>query len=159
MRFYFVRHGIAEDPGPGVNDVQRRLTVEGVDRMREVATSLAAMHLGIDVLLCSPLVRTRETANVLSEALGLHERLGVDERLAPGFRMAHLQQISWEYPADATLMLVGHQPDMGLVSAQLVGAAPFVLKKGGVVRVDARSVEAGGGILEWFVPPAILALR
>src|SRR5258706_7668086 len=68
---YLVRHGVAEERGDAwPDDAKRPLTDEGISRMRKVTRGLAELGVSLDLILTSPLVRARQTAEIL--AAGLH---------------------------------------------------------------------------------------
>src|SRR5262249_58867702 len=77
VRVILVRHAEA---APGDPDAERPLTDAGHRTAEELAARLAAERPG--AILCSPLLRARQTATPIAEAAGL--TLGVDHRLAPG---------------------------------------------------------------------------
>jgi len=158
MKLYFLRHGVAEDPAPGQSDAERRLTADGVDAMRKEAAALARMGRKLDLIVTSPLPRASETAQIVAEALGCADLVRFDQRLAPGFGMGELRDLLADLPAPESVMLVGHQPDLGAVSGRLVGAGMLDLKKGGLVRLSTESLEPGAAALEWLLPPSLLKL-
>jgi phosphohistidine phosphatase SixA len=57
------------------------------------------------------------------------------------------------------IALVGHEPDLGLLAAWLLGVdRPIPFRKGAVCRIDLRHwpARAGRGELIWFAPPRLL---
>ena len=67
MELYFLRHGIAADAGPaGTGDAGRPLTKEGVTKMEAEARGLRRLKVKSDTLLYSPLVRARQTAEIVA---------------------------------------------------------------------------------------------
>ncbi len=156
MELYFLRHGIAADVGPeGSGDAGRPLTAEGIKKMKEEARGLRRLDVRPDVLLSSPLVRARQTAEIVRHALGLDSRL-VDA-LAPGCDVAQLRDVLGEYRSAERIMIVGHEPDFSDLISALTGGSRIMLKKGGLARVDLETVSDGAGTLVWLLPP--LALR
>lgn len=161
MRLYIMRHGPAAEGGPRYPDDRLRpLTEEGRQKTREAARGLAALADDIGAVLTSPLVRARETAEIAAEALGLEDGPRKTAALEPGFDPALLLR-----EARATgkpgVLVVGHEPDMGLLLAWVLGgrkrvaiSVPF--KKAAVACVDAGGVEGDPASLEWFATPAIL---
>jgi phosphohistidine phosphatase len=131
-----LRHGIAEERGPGVIDAERTLTAAGRRRTAAVLQRLVQLELGCELLCSSPLQRARQTAE-LAVAAGLAPAVTLAEALAPGAEaLAWLQQLlrpGQELPW-RRLALVGHEPDLGDLAARLLGAAPgsLQLKKAGV---------------------------
>ncbi|MEO1003784.1 MAG: histidine phosphatase family protein [Cyanobacteria bacterium J06638_7] len=135
-----LRHGIAEERSPDRDDADRGLTAAGRVRTEAVVVRLCSLDLGCSSLLSSPLRRARQTAE-LACAGGLAPALRLAEGLAPGGDPWPLLQ---EAMALKRLALVGHEPDLGLLAAALIGAAPgsLALKKAGVVLVQ---LEASSG--------------
>lgn len=156
MRIYFLRHGVAEDAGPGMSDEERRLTPAGRAEVKRVAEALRQLDLGLERILTSPLPRASETAEIVADALELRKELQVDQRLAYGFRLGALQEMAAEWQPAKRVMLVGHNPGMAVVPGQLAGGAALDMKKAGFIRVDAEVIEPGAGLLKWLVPPALL---
>jgi phosphohistidine phosphatase len=156
---YLVRHAIAEARGPAwPDDDERPLTARGMVRLLEVARRLAERDVRVDLILTSPLVRARQTAEHLHSVW--RPEGGVEEltALAPGHRPSQVTQALVQYPADHRLALVGHEPDLGTLAAWMIGAAaPLPFRKAGVARVDFDEMpRAGTGRLVWLVTPKIV---
>jgi phosphohistidine phosphatase len=156
---YLVRHAIAADRGDAwPDDDLRPLTHEGMARMRAGVAGLRAMGVTFDSVLASPLVRARQTADLLVE--DLRPKLAVIESpaLAPGRAPAEIARALSEAGGRASVALVGHEPDLGELAAWLIGAqTPLVFKKGGVCCIEcANPVHAGGGTLQWMALPKML---
>jgi phosphohistidine phosphatase len=132
-----LRHGIAEERSPERVDAERALTAAGRSRTAAVVAQLKRLELDCAALFSSPLRRARQTAD-LACAGGLAPAVQLAEGLAPGGD-------PWPLLSRATgqerLALVGHEPDLGLLAAALIGAAPgaVVLKKAGVALLQLES--------------------
>jgi phosphohistidine phosphatase len=116
-----------------VPDLARRLTGKGRKQAERVAQWLLQRLPARFVLLSSPAARAQQTA----EALGVP--IKTDKTLAPGATPAAiLKACGWpDYKGAA--VVVGHQPDLGLALAHLLGAhGGFSLKKGGLWWVSNR---------------------
>lgn len=156
MRLLLLRHGIAEERSLNRPDEERRLTRDGIEKMREEAKAFLRIGLKPDLVLTSPLRRCAETAKIVADTLGVADRLSEEDRIAPGFRLGDLQQIAERNPDAQQLMVVGHQPDLGIIAGQLIDAPPLDLKKGGLVRIDTDRIEPGRGVLVWMLAPGLL---
>lgn len=158
MICYLVRHGIAEERSPERADGERALTAEGVRKMRQAVDGLRRLDVRPGAIWSSPLCRARETASLLTAGLGIKSS-AICPALAPeGDQAAVLTAMQ---TAPSPLMLVGHQPDLGmLASRMLTGDAAGVFlpfKKGGVACITWNGHEpAGHDQLEWFLTPAQL---
>ena len=65
-----VRHGIAEERSEDLDDAQRSLTLEGRERTSQQLERLLELDLACDLVLSSPLVRARQTAELIECWLG-----------------------------------------------------------------------------------------
>jgi len=127
VRLYLVRHAEAAQGEP---DDLRPLTAAGRDAARALGERLAA-EAQVDAVLCSPLLRARETAAELARALGCEPE--PDERLAPGATADDVRAAI--AGRGETVLVVGHQPDCGVVTLALTAEErPF--PPAGVVEID-----------------------
>jgi phosphohistidine phosphatase len=156
MDLYFLRHGVAvsrdEWEGP---DSERPLTEEGKEGVARVAAFLAKRGAALDVIISSPYVRAKETADMVGRRLDLVEKVVCDDRLTPGFDRIKLIRLLKNYPQAGGVMLVGHEPDFTSVLEQVVGARA-VLKKGGMAYVQTADASLRKATLGWLVQPALL---
>jgi phosphohistidine phosphatase len=111
MRLYLVRHAEA---APGTPDELRTLTPQGREQAQRLGERLRDDGVSPDAILSSPLLRARETATALG--LGPTEP---DERLAPGATVDDVRAAV--AGRGEVVVVVGHQPDCGLVTAALTG--------------------------------------
>jgi phosphohistidine phosphatase len=153
MELYLLRHGIAADGGSG-GDASRPLTEDGIAKIKQAARGLRRLEVGLDALLSSPLVRARQTAEIIAHALGLDMRLA--DALAPGCDIARLRDLLGEHRSAERVMIVGHEPDFSELIGTLTGGSQVRLKKGGLGRVDLEALDAGAGTLVWLLPPRAL---
>jgi phosphohistidine phosphatase len=156
---YLVRHAIAADlGGPHTTDESRPLTDEGIRRFGLQVRGLSALEVSIDTVLTSPLLRCRQTAQLLADGLGVRSAVDVLDALRPGGRIADvLDSLGAHRHADA-VALVGHEPSIGAVAAALIGAPGSIpFKRGAVCRVDVASFPPrGAGVLAWFLTPKMM---
>lgn len=143
----------------GEDDDLRPLTPYGKERMALEAENIRRLHLGLDVILTSPLMRAQQTAEIVAYALDSEDLLHIDERISPGFGPGDLQEIVEEYDQADAIMLVGHEPDFSLLIEHLIGGGTVVCKKGSLARVDLSDAGPLAGELVWLIPPKVLALE
>ena len=157
MEIYFLRHGDAgsRESWKGSDD-SRPLSNEGAARIEREASGLALLRPSLDLIITSPLVRARQTAEIVARRLNLMDALAKDERLAPGFGAADLDSIMREHRALTALMLVGHEPDFSTVIAACIGGGRVECKKGSLARVDFQDPSSLSGLLVWLLPPRVL---
>jgi phosphohistidine phosphatase len=158
MICYFLRHGIAVEPDEWTGrDFDRPLTREGIERMEREARAIADLSLELDVLVTSPLLRARQTAEILADRLQLRGETIQDDRLAGGFDARRLSEILAEHDTARAVMLVGHEPTMSATIGRIIGDASIELKKAALAGVALTDACATRGTLICLIPPKVLA--
>lgn len=155
MKLLLVRHAIALDRDtPGLSDQHRPLTEEGIARFRKTSRSLAQLVTS-DVVLTSPLLRAKQTAEILARqwtGVAVHEW----EPLGSGSRM-NFEEALARLPNKAVVAAVGHEPHLSDWAADWLGASrgeAFAFKKGGAALITFEGeVAAGAGRLSFFLSP------
>ena len=157
LELYLVRHGVAAERGKDwPDDSKRPLTADGIARLRRAARGLDAIGVTFDQIVTSPLVRARQTADVLAEELKGKPPITATDALAPaGSSTAVVQELVARAPRASRRR---PRTQLGELAAQLIGArTPLEFKKGGVCRIDFDMLPPkGGGMLRWFLTPKIL---
>lgn len=159
LELYLVRHGVAAERGADFpDDSKRPLTSDGIARLRKEAKALAALGIDFDQIISSPLVRTKQTADILAAAVQSQPSVVTSDSLAPaGTPTAVFQELS-KHMRKGRIALVGHEPNIGELAARLIGSrTPIEFKKGAVCRIDFEVFPPKGqGHLRWFVTPKML---
>jgi phosphohistidine phosphatase len=158
MKLFFLRHGIAEDAHSGQSDAERALTEEGRAQLATIGNALRRMGVKPDLILTSPLVRARQTAEIVGPVIG--GEIGVANELQPGCILEDVQRLLQRYQRE-TILLVGHEPDFSSLAARLINADErgIMLKKAGLIRVEIQGrPQAGRGRLSALLTPKMLTL-
>ena len=157
---YLIRHGVAEERGDAwPDDTKRPLSEEGMERLRKSARGLERLNVWIDVILTSPLVRTRQTAEIVASAFDPRPSIITIDSLAPEGTYTSLVADLEKHARKTRVALVGHEPGIGELAARLIGSRhSFEFKKGAVCRIDVDEIPpAGPGDLRWFFTPKVMA--
>jgi phosphohistidine phosphatase len=156
---YLIRHAVAEERGDKWPDDSRRpLTEDGIARMKKNARGLLRIGVALDVVLTSPFVRARQTADIVAAAFSTRPPIVVIDSLSTdGSPQAVITDLE-SHSRRGRIALVGHEPGIGELAAKLTGARRALeFKKGGVCRIDVESIPpAGPGTLKWFLTPRIM---
>jgi phosphohistidine phosphatase len=157
MLVYILRHAIAVDRGTASypND-DRPLTEDGKDKMSKAAKGIAELIDEIDVILTSPLIRAHETARIASRALGAEQKLEVCKELLPGNSLKNLLSYLSKYKSLNSIMVVGHQPDLGFLASALLGSDESIVefKKGAMCAIEVSTLPPRSkGKLIWHLQP------
>lgn len=159
-KLYLIRHGLAADRENFAVDEQRPLTAKGQSKTQQVARRLHTLQVHFDLLLTSPLVRARQTAEILKSE-GLSSKLEEFSALAPLGKFEYW--LTWldSWQRGTSLALVGHQPDLSQWAERLIwGEARQVLelKKAGIIGITLprRGSPVGNSHLFWLTAPRLL---
>ncbi len=162
MHIYLLRHGIAAPANEEnqFSDAKRALTPEGVTKMREVSAGLKKLGVTFDLVASSPLLRAKETADIVVEGLKIKEPTREWKQLEPDRSVEELISQLQKHQQKSSVLLVGHQPFMGFLASYLVFGSDKVslaFKKGGIccVQVDELPPKSAGELV-WMLPPKIL---
>jgi phosphohistidine phosphatase len=158
MRLLIIRHATAVPRGtPDVAEDDRQLTKKGARRFETAARGLAKITARPDALLTSPLIRARQTADIAAKAWKKVKPVEVSA-IAGGDIEDVLKAIA-DHPEDATVAVVGHEPDLSGLLAHLLGTphgSRLTFRKGGAALVDLPSGVRAGGALIWYLSPRLL---
>jgi phosphohistidine phosphatase len=158
VEIFIIRHAKAGDPDDTKwpDDTQRPLTRAGAREFERVAERLRRWRPDVDMVLSSGWTRAWQTAEILracarwpkparTKLLETHSAGGV----------APLVQLLAEQPGDARIALVGHQPVLGLLVADLCSdaSARIVMRKGAVAWLEG---EPGAMALAGLLVPRML---
>jgi phosphohistidine phosphatase len=158
-QLYLIRHAIAAERGPDwPDDDKRPLTERGIARFKECVKGMAWLDLQVDEIFTSPLVRAKQTAEILASGISGKPVVKTLDALSPGHTATSVLAQLNKAARRRRIALVGHEPDLGELAAHLIGAGralPF--KKGGACRIDVESLSSRrAGALDWFVTPKVL---
>lgn len=157
----WLRHATAQDPDAAVADADRRLVRKGERQVLRVAAFCQRHNLLPQHLLCSPLLRAQQTAQLLQASLPhcpapqtvawLHIDTPVPTLLAE--LQAYVQST-----AGQAIWLVGHEPCFSAAISHLLGQQARIViqvKKAAVVCLDYDPAQ-GAAVLQWSIPNALM---
>lgn len=161
MLLYIVRHAWAGEYGDPryPDDRLRPLTEEGRTRFARVVRKLAKRGFRPTAIATSPLVRCRETAEIIAARVAHKPPITGLTALEPGSDLQALLAWSANQPHDADLAWVGHMPDVAELTAAMIGdrRALIHFAKGAVVALHAdHPLRAGSAELVWFATAKLL---
>ena len=157
MLVVLIRHGEAEDHNTG-GDAARELTARGRDELKEVSGGLRQIVPKFDRMASSPLIRARQTAEIIAERFN-YVKIETLDSLAPEGEIS--KTINWLFaqPLNSAICLAGHEPSISALAATLLSGAPrpfIIFNKGSACAIEFADLpKAGKGQLSWFMPPGI----
>lgn len=159
VSLFLIRHAIAEESGPAwPDDDVRPLSRDGIRKWRRGAAGFAALVPDLDLILTSPLLRARQTADILHNRLPTRPPVEAFDLLAPEHAPASLMRALRTRGVPARVALVGHEPSLSRLGGALLHLqGALTLRKGSVLAVTVAGLGTRGpGRLEWFASPRML---
>lgn len=154
MDLILLRHGKAEDTNP-LGDAARALVEKGREQARRAARLLKGTKWQPEIVLTSPLVRARQTADEFCEAAGMPGAV-IQGWLACGMTPERAITELAEFGEFKRIAIVGHEPDFSGLVEWLLGTTfgGIEFKKGAIacVRVNPPSRH---GALKFLIPPKL----
>jgi phosphohistidine phosphatase len=149
MKLSLLRHGIAADRGGAEyeNDSERPLTPKGDRRMRRIGKGIQAVGLSYDLILSSPYLRAKQTAEIVAQVLSAPEGVMLAETLTPeGNPRQLIEALRTDHRERQDVLLVGHEPSLSRLISTLLTGGPnlsVVIKRGGLCALDVETLRFG----------------
>lgn len=137
MQLILLRHGKAEDfSSSGGGDFARTLLEKGMEQSRNAARALSAADFLPDLVLTSPVLRARQTAEEFCRAAGISEPI-IQDWLACGMSPQTALSELRAFVETERVMIVGHEPDFSQLVQHALGASGSIeIRKGSLTCLE-----------------------
>jgi phosphohistidine phosphatase len=156
MDLYLLRHADADTIA--ARDDLRFLSEKGRGQAQKVGRFCFERQFRPDLILTSPLTRTLQTARIVAEQMEMTECVVVEPFLRAGMMPEAAFSGLEKYEEKSGLLIVGHEPDFGILTSTLLGAFSETIhvRKASLLKIYVASLSIGGGILEFLLPVKFL---
>jgi phosphohistidine phosphatase len=158
-RILLVRHGVAEPRNNQKKDINRSLTLEGKIYIGKIASLLIDKSLKPDLILTSPALRCKETAEILHKVFGPETGIQEHCQIYEG-QEKNLFALLKELPESADcVMVVGHNPTLSELAMHLDKNVKKTMPKGSVLFFDIdiekwENINEKNASIKYYVYPA-----
>jgi len=135
VEVFLIRHAAAVDETLELRDPYRHLTPAGREQAKNLGDRLRWHDCSPSHIWTSPLVRAVQTAELVAAGLQIATAVDVLPQLAPGESARAVKKALDALPADAHVVLVGHEPNLSGIGAVLLGSELALLQKAEAVRI------------------------
>ncbi len=155
MDLILLRHGKAEDENPE-GDFSRNLTEKGREQSRRAARLLKSAGKLPAILLTSPLIRARQTADEFSRTAEIPGAI-TQSWLACGMAPETALKELAKFPEFKRVMIIGHEPDFSLLIQWFTGTSgdSIQVKKGAIACIQIFPPSRHGK-LKYLIPPKLV---
>ncbi|MEO6182513.1 MAG: phosphohistidine phosphatase SixA [Verrucomicrobiota bacterium] len=163
MNLYILRHAKAgERSARFPDDSKRPLTPDGEKEMFRVAKGMLAMELSFGLILSSPFVRAKRTAEIVAEVFKSN-KLRLSKNLACRADARDLiHELNDDYPLLKNILLVGHEPYLSQLISRLIASDERLslhFKKAGLCKLTVGELRFGRcAAMEWLLTPKQLTI-
>lgn len=160
MIIYVFRHGEAETKAesPEKSDASRRLTSKGREQVKSVCEAAKKLGASPSVIISSPLVRAKQTAEIARETLNPKADLKIDNCLEPESNVDEIYKTLSKIKKNEEVVLVTHLPILGNFIADILSWKEvwtnLEMGNGAMMKIASRKTlpKNGSGEMFWLLP-------
>ncbi|MDE1875990.1 MAG: phosphohistidine phosphatase SixA [Thaumarchaeota archaeon] len=156
MDLFILRHGEAGRHSLSPGDSKRPLTSEGRQEIADLSNGLQSLKIKLDCIFTSPLLRAKQTAEVVAKSLKYNGKIEELDSLKPeGSRLEFYASLS-KLKRDSVVLVVGHEPYLSEMMGEAISQSGcrINLKKAGLARIKVIStLPKIKGELRWLLTP------
>jgi phosphohistidine phosphatase len=146
MELYILRHGDAENGSP---DSLRQLSEKGQQQVITIAKQHSRSLASLDLIITSPFVRARQTAELVMSQLAIHCPLQKTDCLLPSAQVEAVEQLL-EKNISHKILLVGHLPLLDQLINYFVGDNVARLATASMASLSMNHAYSGLATLNWI---------
>lgn len=168
MELVIIRHAIAEEredfAKKGLEDHLRPLTLKGRKKMQKICTQAKDHIKTFDVIVTSPFLRARQTAEIISQVYSGIKVFEAPELVPHSAPQAFIKWLRTQGRNYKRIAVVGHEPHLSTLASYLISGKleSFIdLRKSGIIGIELETfsqAEAGHGHLLYAIPPKFFSV-
>lgn len=157
MDLFILRHGEAgRSSATARDDSKRTLTVGGEKEIKDISKGIKELELEFDYIFTSPLLRAKQTAELVSKTITVKNQIKELDELKPEGNKLQLYNKLSSLRQDSSVLIVGHEPYLSDLIAEAIsnGECRIDLKKAGLARIRITTILPKlKGELRWLLAP------
>jgi phosphohistidine phosphatase len=156
MDLLILRHGEAGRSSQLPGDSKRSLTSEGRQEVIDLSNGLNSLKIKLDRVFTSPLLRAKQTADVVAKSLKYQGEIKELDCLKPEGSRLELYLILSKLKQDSTILVVGHEPYLSEMISEAISQSEcrINLKKAGLAKIKVTTtLPKIKGELRWLLTP------
>ncbi|MDC8453763.1 MAG: phosphohistidine phosphatase SixA [Candidatus Nitrosotalea sp.] len=156
MDLLVLRHGEAGRGSALPGDSTRALTTEGKQEIADLSNGLKSLGVKLDVIYTSPLLRAKQTAEIVAKSLKYKGKIEELDSLKPEGSKLDFYSVLSKLKQDSVVLVVGHEPYLSDMIGEAISPSGcrINLKKAGLARIKVIStLPKIKGELRWLLTP------
>lgn len=156
MDLLILRHGEAGRRSLSPGDSKRPLTAEGRQEVADLSNGLKSLKIKLDGVFTSPLLRAKQTAEIVAKSLKYTAEIQELDSLKPEGNRLEFYSVLSKLKHDSTILVVGHEPYLSEMIGEAISQSGcrINLKKAGLARIKVvTTLPKIKGELRWLFTP------
>ncbi len=156
MDLLVLRHGEAGRRSPLPGDSKRSLTAKGQQEIVDLSNGLKTLGVKFDHIFTSPLLRAKNTAEIVAKSLKFRGKIEELDALKPEGNKLEFYSVLSKLKQDSVVLVVGHEPYLSEMISEAISQSDcrINLKKAGLARIRVLStLPKIKGELRWLLTP------
>ena len=145
-KLILMRHGKSDWTDDALNDFDRTLNERGIKAASKMGEVLKSKNIVPDLILSSPAVRAKTTAELFAKAVGYQKEINLIDDFYFGEDESIVQEAKKTDNLVQTLMIVGHNPIMEEITSRLVVENEYVVFKTATIVVFSVPINKWSGL-------------
>lgn len=159
MDLLILRHGQAGTRSHSLADHKRPLTSQGRQEVEDLSQGLKSLAIKFDAIFTSPLVRAKQTAEIVAKSMKFSGKIQVIDSLKPEGNKLEFYSLLSKLKQDSKILVVGHEPYLSDMISEAISESgcKINLKKAGLAKIKILStLPKIKGDLRWLLTPKLL---
>ena len=163
-QLYLIRHGRTAERAVDMKDIDRPLTLEGIQNASKVGRFFLLKNMSPDSIMCSIALRAKTTAELMAEQMNYDtSKIYVNEKIYEASARTLLQIVKSIKEEFETVFLIGHNPSVSFLAEYITDEEIGDVTTCGVIRIKCKNntweeIDSGNGKLVDYYYPEIISL-
>lgn len=132
---YIMRHAQKDESNPDQYDYDVELTKKGLEDSKIIAQKLKDKSISPDLIVSSPAIRTRQTAEIVAKTLDYTKNIMYNEVIYQAFVNEIIESVTYTFDTVDSLMIVGHNPSLTALAITITNFKEEI-EMGSVVKIE-----------------------
>ncbi|WP_072681457.1 histidine phosphatase family protein [Arcobacter sp. LA11] len=132
---YIMRHAQKDESKPEQYDYDVELTQKGLEDCEKIAQKLKDRRITPDLIVASPAIRTRQTAEIVAKTLDYLKNIMYNEVIYQAFVNEIIESITYTFDTVDSLMIIGHNPALTALAITFTEFREEI-KMGSIVKIE-----------------------
>ncbi|HJE02471.1 SixA phosphatase family protein [Aliarcobacter thereius] len=134
-KLFITVHSSSKEENPQDYDYDTDLSQKGLEDTLKMAKHFSSLNQNIDLIVASPAIRTRKTADIFAENLNYKKTIMLNEVLYMAFVNELIETITYTYDSVDNLLVIGHNPSLTALAVTLLGFKERV-ENGAILQIN-----------------------